>query len=76
MTDAELIAALRIALRRSTRVLQACATGIQEELDRGYALTYEPLAGQRWRNRWNSRLGEVESALDDAKRVDLPGPKE
>lgn len=50
-------------VRRMQAVLKKVATHLQGELDRGYVLTYEPLAGALWRKRYNDLLGEVEQAL-------------
>lgn len=50
-------------LRRMEHVLKKVAKHLQGELDRGYVLTYEPLAGTLWRRRHNDLLGEVERAL-------------
>ena len=48
---------------RQRAVLKKVAVHLQGELDRGYVLTYEPLAGALWRKRYNDLLGEVEAAL-------------
>jgi hypothetical protein len=48
---------------RAERVLKKVAAHLQGELDRGYVLTHEPLAGSLWRKRHNDLLGEVEQVL-------------
>jgi hypothetical protein len=44
-------------------VLRKVEKHLREELERGYVLTHEPLAGAQWRRRHNDLLGEVEQAL-------------
>lgn len=44
-------------------ILRRVETAVKGELERGYVLTYEPLAGTAWRRRWNDLLAEVEKAL-------------
>lgn len=48
---------------RMRAVLKKVEKHLHEELERGYVLTYEPLAGNLWRKRHNDLLGEVEQAL-------------
>jgi hypothetical protein len=48
---------------RMERVLKKVAEHLQGELDRGYVLTDEPLAGTLWRRRHNDLLGEVEQVI-------------
>lgn len=48
---------------RIQHVLRKVETHLHGELDRGYVLTGEPLAGVLWRKRHNELLGEVEQAL-------------
>jgi hypothetical protein len=54
---------LKSELEKARKTLEDCKKGITEELDRGYVLTMEPLAGVQWRKRWNNLLGKVEDAL-------------
>lgn len=45
------------------QLLRKVRTHLHEELERGYVLTYEPFAGERWRQRHNDLLGEIEQVL-------------
>lgn len=49
--------------QRIRHVLRKVEAHLHGELDRGYVLTGEPLAGTLWRKRHNELLGEVEQAL-------------
>jgi len=44
-------------------VLKKVEAHLHEELNRGYILTDEPMAGALWRKRHNDLLSEVERAL-------------
>jgi hypothetical protein len=44
-------------------ILGRVERAVKGELERGYVLTHEPLAGNAWRRRWNDLLTEVEKAL-------------
>jgi len=48
---------------RMRQLLRKVRTHLHEELERGYVLTYEPFAGERWRQRHNDLLGEIEQVL-------------
>ncbi len=50
---------------RMKHTLKKVKKHLEGELERGYVLTYEPLAGTLWRSRHNELLGEVERALGE-----------
>jgi len=52
----------RAGLTVAEHLLKKIETHLRDELDRGYVLSYEPLAGQTWRHRTNEALGWAESA--------------
>jgi hypothetical protein len=59
----EAVPMLLADLDQAERVLTLVAEHIKGEMARGYVLTYEPAAGDKWRERWNNLLGEVEYVI-------------